>query len=379
MLQDLYFAFARRIVFALLSSGLIAGAVLFWLYKQPVLPVAEKKSEAAMEQTETFSDLFQGGLFLGPCKTAFSLKELENELKADQIEPRPGAQEQKKLKLVLGEQEKIADAGEKIFLTYENGFRFCQKSPLFLVPFFETDGKNNAKAVFQTAIEHRDSKEFLQNFSLPLVEMEDKKPAGFDLEKAVFLFQDAFARQYNLEKKLQKARLFMENGQILYIKEGDFYVYENGIWKKEKNPQKTDDRPLLKISRILPDKMKAEFWEQDSKKILTYAAFKEKNLDQDPENLFQDLKMRTQTQATWKTGRQRLILRKADVVVKKDKWQLLRGPVFNKKLLQDLQGLEFFVVEGIEKQKVFRIRYFDKNRTSFKTVEKKLSKTVRIR
>ncbi len=374
MLQDLYFVFSKRVLGIILFVCILSG--FFWyLLLQKQLPAITQQMPKAVEEQTVLPDFFRGSLFLEPMKIPFSLKELTDQMQIGWAEPRPGSKQQKYLQVVLNDEEKIFSLEDKIFLTYDQKFKLCEHSLLFLIPQAETETE---KMAFQVVVQQDGKNLNIQKLQLPISVIEDKKPAGLGLGRAVFLPPDQFAVCFAEDQNLKNHRLVLEDGKILYLQEGDFYLFQDGSWQKTDNLEKNCDLALLKISSCSSKELGLELWEKESRKFLTYKPQRTASKPQIKEDFLQDLRLRTQHQTALKIDRQRLILKKGDLVVRKDKWQLLKKPQINAKLLSFIHGNEFFVVEEITK-KIFKARFFNQDRTFFQRLEKQLSKTNRAR
>ncbi len=387
MLQDLYQSFGRRIFILALVIAIVAASFLFWLFENKIEKLKSQVLKTEIK-TKELPALFQGSLFLEPVQIAFSLKELEKNLKVSFVKLRPGNTDpQKQLQIGLKESKKKVFLGEKIFLAYEDGFQFCEKSPLFLIPFLEskTETENQAAAPdnketkigFKAGIEKEDQESIFKIFFLSTSSLVDKQPAGLGLNQAHYLGQDLLAVKYAQEEKLKRPRLEVEGGKILYLKEDAFYVFEKNKneWREEKDLAKAKDKPLFKVEKVSPKELMAECWEGENRQVLTYQKTNTAALPKNVDQLFQDLRLRTQKQVTLKIDKQRLILRKGDVVFKKERWQLIRNPPIDQELLSSLQGIDFFIFEGVTEDKVFKGSFFNKDRTQVALIEKNLSKT----
>ena len=385
MLQDLYYSFGRRICSLALIIVCLAGAFLFWMGTNKIEELKKPPLKTEIK-TPALTKLFQGSLFLEPVQIAFSLKELEKSLQVSFVKPRPGKIEtQKQLEISLKENKKKVNVGEKIFLNYEKGFCFCEKSPLFLIPFLE-EGKSLGKAVnekretkerigFKAGIEKEDREVIFQSFFLKTSSLEDTRPAGLGLNRARYLAPDLLAIKYAKEEKLKRPRLEVEGGKILYLEENAFYVFEKNEWREEKDLSKAKANPLLKVDKLSQVELAAECWEGEDRRGLTYKRANTASLQNNADKLFKDLRLRTRRQVTLKIDKQRLILRKGDLIFKKDRWQLIRNPQIGQELLASLQGIEFFIFEGIEDSKIFKGSFFNKERTQVALIEKNLGKT----
>ena len=352
MLQDLYHSFGRRIfILALVIAGVV-GVFLFWLFENKIEKLKNQVVKTEMTK-KVLPDLFQGSLCLEPVQIAFSLKELEKNLKVSFVKPRPGKTEDKKqLEVALKENKKKVFLGEKIFLAYDESFQFCEKSPLFLIPFLELEQEGNEekqigekgqtekeereiKIGFKAGIEKEDQEAIFKSFFLSPSSLEDKKPAGLGLNQARYLAPDLLALKYAQEAKLKNPRLEVEGGKILYLEEAALYVFEKNKneWREETDLEKAKENPLFKVERISSKKLAAECWEGENRQVLTFSKTKPTALPNNIDTLFKDLRLRTQKQVTLKIDKQRLILRKGEIVFKKDRWQLIRNQLIDQELL----------------------------------------------
>jgi hypothetical protein len=303
----------------------------------------------------------------GP-KISLDVPKLKAALQAAFVESRPGQKKTSELEVLVNGEKKRLRLGEKLFLSYKEGFGLASQSPLSVVFIWE---KNQLAA--EAALALGDGLKWRFEIEPSGLEKSGGE-LGLGLKEARYLPADLFALKYASEEKLKAPRLETAEA-CLYLKEGGLYVFQQGFWQEAGELQNLKTEPLMRVLALRPQELFLELWEKEEKRLWKAPLSLEKPAGDGRTQQFQDLHLRTCRQVSLRIEKQRMILRKGDLIFKKEgRWQLIKNPPVDRKLLETLRGKEFFLVEEIEQGKVFKGAFFNSEHTRCFPVEKNLAK-----
>ena len=291
-------------------------------------------------------------------------------------------------------ESKTVSADQKIYLTYENGYHFSDQATALWIEVKGTldeikvnvfmQGEDNAlittpKEAHYFILKAQESKASAQfqssigefKVDTALLMRQHARWQGRDL----FLLMhggDDFAFAASCERvDFQIA----EHPFSCFLKEGDFVIWKDAVWRAPQKGEATLNYPLLAVKKIDENAMHFELWDVEGKSRLPLTLFKAKTHEPlpEPQAEFKFVAAKTWAQFIIDCRGKRMILRPNDwLVLTQAGWIRITSPTqVDDFVSQKLQG-PLFVVDKMNKingKQILQGHLFNSSRTCMQEVE----------
>ena len=360
----------------ILSVSLLGMFFVFSIF-QPLnsdeIAVYAEKEELPYKEISLENSPF----FLNPPKIKPNFDKIKNKIIITKIDSRPDLLNENLFDAYIQDQDKISIKYDQIVyleLTEQENLRLSQKSNLYFS--IRPHQANNVKIRFTVDLNGVNTTldSYSDEFIVEL-DFEKNKTAHEEAQSEISMLCSAKAHDedflYSItnSKAIEKSNKRLEiDGSILFVEEGDILIFKDNHWIK-KTDEKTKNFIMCQIREIRQD-IKMVCWSIDGEKKyyinLSFDGSKNSALKSD---FISNVKFRTKNYISCMLGKQRLILKEKDLVIKKD----TRFKVVKKSIdFKDIQKEEVFYFDKIIKKNKERylVGYiFSPMHTTFQKIE----------
>ena len=376
-----------RALFYLFIIALLIATMIIWYINIPIK--CFQKKEISLFKMEPKGLTIDANTFCdsGLCNEVF-FPDFSNKLQVWFHEPRPDEENKEKyleVMLLSDNKSKIILSGDKLYLLFDQGYKFSEKPTNFWLLFiyqYPNVVRVTMKARYMETDETIVTKE--EHFELIVLEHDYKMlsmsedNAFLSLNKAICLGPDLFLDICEKEKEhSQLQRLIFPSNETCYVKSGDLLIYKDSRWQLQDNLD-TKGYPLARINSFNVSGLDIDFWgksEKIKRKIVLQKPSKGTTLHVS-DDFISELNIRTKKQVSCKIQGQRIIINENDLLFKK------KG-IWKKGSLSDFESQEeaseFFIFEKLDfvaKEKSFVGYVFNGDKTQVVKIEKAITKKI---
>ena len=360
----------------ILSVSLLGMFFVFSIF-QPLnsdeIAVYAEKEELPYKEISLENSPF----FLNPPKIKPNFDKIKDKIIISKIDSRPDLLNENLFDAYIQGQDKISIKYDQIvFLEMDDqeNLRLSQKSNLYFS--IRPHQANNVKIRFTVDLNGVNTTldSYSDEFIVEL-DFEKNKTAHEEAQSEISMlfnakaYDEDFLYSITNSKAIEKSNKRLEiDGSILFVEEGDILIFKDNHWIK-KTDEKTKNFIICQIREIRQD-IKMVCWSIDGEKKyyinLSFDGSKNSSLKSD---FISNVKFRTKNYISCMLGKQRLILKEKDLVIKKD----TRFKVVKKSIdFKDIQKEEVFYFDKIIKKNKERylVGYiFSPMHTTFQKIE----------
>ena len=360
----------------ILSVSLLGMFFVFSIFQplnsDEIAVYAEKEDQPYKEIS-----LENSPFFLNPPKIKPNFDKIKNKIIITKIDSRPDLLNENLFDAYIQDQDKISIKYDQIVyleLTEQENLRLSQKSNLYFS--IRPHQANNVKIRFTVDLNGVNTTldSYSDEFIVEL-DFEKNKTAHEEAQSEISMlfnakaYDEDFLYSITNSKAIEKSNKRLEiDGSILFVEEGDILIFKDNHWIK-KTDEKTKNFIMCQIREIRQD-IKMVCWSIDGEKKyyinLSFDGSKNSALKSD---FISNVKFRTKNYISCMLGKQRLILKEKDLVIKKD----TRFKVVKKSIdFKDIQKEEVFYFDKIIKKNKERylVGYiFSPMHTTFQKIE----------
>jgi hypothetical protein len=341
--------------------------------------------EAVKKETLNFSrdlsipleKIGQGPLSLYSSRRKALLPDMSREiaLLAKNIRPDRNAQEIGfLLSLRSSQAEQKVKNGQVIFLNCDSSsgetppvYRFSEsKTPLWIRPSYLD--KNKVLLEVGLFMPSQESEVFLEEKAQFILNEEghlsshrfQKEPWFSSLMHAKLWGQDVMFTKFCREKysKWQhkmKVEIPGKTGSVFcFLEIGDYLCWKDGTWIPVESAEKAQGKPLAQVKSFSPRDLELEVWNEDgfypqNVRLELQHVFKSKSLG--PEQLPQNVRMKTLRQISCSFAKRRYVLKQGDWALKtKRGWKILKRSIDVEDYLQHMFSGELCIFESLVRE-----------------------------
>ena len=378
----------NKIFIYFIIISLCIGALLFVVLSKPFEIESLKYRQNGSKKDQYFDTIVGRSLRLSPIKTDISLPSIKDSFKIAMIENRPDSINKKtKFEIKFNNSQNIITAFEEEILylsaTDDGSFEFSKKKTPLRVHLKVIDS-NNVRVVIKAEMKDFESESSEQNFFDSFIVSASDSSLKSDIDNrfefkilasAKWWGKDCFLKIYKTDDlKYQKQKVEIEE-DIYYLTKNDLLIFKEGGWQIPTEGENTLKYSIAKVKSIDTKILEIEAFDEsgNDKFIFAISLQPKGSFSQRSDQLITSARKRTHTLISCLIEKQRMILKKGDILMKKDgRWKFLKKSVN----FDDLKSDEIFYLEKIENRNKtnYLIGYlFSPMRTNFQKIEVPIS------